>query len=122
MTKLPEQYVALSQVVGSQLSSVEFVQDYFQLRFDGPTVNVTSDRTTVHCEDNQSVSWDNHFRNMICGQICKIVKSVELVPYEDLCFLFEDGSEIDVSLRPEDNSTPEAIYFHGFENGEWGIA
>ena len=32
----------LQSIVGKQLSSVEFVQDYAQLRFDGPTLTAVT--------------------------------------------------------------------------------
>jgi hypothetical protein len=119
---LPKEYAVLGQIIGEQLSSVEFVQDYFQLRFDMPTINVTSNHTIVKAAGAESTSWDDKFRNMICGQIRKIVRDAALEDGQELKIIFEDESEIIVSLRPQDQSSPEAIYFHGFKQGEWGAA
>ena len=119
---VPTNQEFLNQLVGRQLSSVEFVTDYFQLRFDGPTINVTSDVTLV-CSSGKEAKWgDEHFRNLICGQIAKLVSAVVIKVELSLDITFEDGSLISVSLRPADQSTAEAVYFHGFENDSWGVA
>ena len=122
MNKLPTGYTLLNQLKGKQLSSVEFVQDYFQIRFDGPTINVTSGRTTVYSNNTYVVSWDDQFRNMLCGQISKIVKEVSLIPQKELRILFRDKSKIIVSLHPDDQVCPEAIFCHGFINEAWTVA
>ena len=107
-------------LIGEQLSSVEFVQDYFQLRFDGPTINVYNP-TTVVAGKNRAVSWQDQFRNSICGQIAKKVSRTEIKKEECLILESEDNSRIEVSLREEDYEGPEAIYFHGFRDDGWGV-
>ena len=64
-----------NKLVDCQLSSIEFVQDYLQLKFDGPGKALT--------------------------------------------IRFIDNSQIAVSLLPEDYSSGEAIYAHGFRNDNW---
>lgn len=113
--------VILAELNGKQMSSVEFVQDYLQLRFDGPTINVMT-RTTVKADGKESKSWDDQFRNMLCGQIAKIVVSAVLVPDEELKICFDDQSEVLISLKPKDFNGPEGIYFHGFKDSQWGVA
>ena len=106
------------ELIGQQLSSVEFVQDYLQLRFDGPTLNVTNP-LTVNANETEITSWNAGFRDLLCGQITKIVRSVTFEPGKALTILFIDNSQIAISVRSEDYSSPEAIYAHGFSNNNW---
>ena len=102
------------------MSSVEFVRDYLQLRFDGPTINVMSP-VVVTRSAGRSRSWDEQFRNALCGQIGKVVGTVEVVEQLHLLIAFDDGSEISISLVPDDYDGLEAVYYHGFDNAEWGV-
>ncbi|SEC21458.1 hypothetical protein SAMN05444164_1304 [Bradyrhizobium erythrophlei] len=54
---------------------------------------------------------DGHdqFRNLICGQIGKVVASVALTRPEAFTITFEDQSEIRISLKWEDYRGPEAM-------------
>ena len=106
------------ELYGNQLSSVEFVQDYLQLRFDGPCINVYNP-LTVKTARSEIKSWDNGFRDLLCGQITKIVKIVNFESERELRLQFLDDSLIIISLRPEDYTSPEAIYVHGFKNNGW---
>jgi len=106
------------ELIGQQLSSVEFVQDYLQIRFDGPTINVTNP-LTVNANETEITSWNAGFRDLLCGQITKIVQSVTFEPGKALTIRFIDNSQIVISVRPDDYSSPEAIYAHGFSNNNW---
>jgi len=106
---------------GEQLSAVTFVQDYLQLWFDGPSINVTNP-LEVTSGDKRLVSWEPGFRDLLCEQIAKIVGSVEYREGEALSITFEDGSRLSISLRSEDYDTPEAFYAHGFQNDGWFVA
>ena len=107
-----------TELCGNQLSSVEFVQDYLQLRFDGPCLNVYTP-LTVRSGGKVVTSWGIGFRDLLCEQITKIITSVSFEEEKELNVLFKDGSGISVSLRPEDYSSPEAVYAHGFQNHQW---
>ena len=107
-----------TELCGSQLSSVEFVQDYLQLRFDGPCLNVYTP-LTVRSSEKIVTSWGMGFRDLLCEQIAKIVTSVSFEEEKELNVQFKDGSGISVSLRPEDYCSPEAVYAHGFQNDQW---
>lgn len=100
---------------GEQLSAVTFVQDYLQLWFDGPGINVTNP-LTVQSGETSVTSWKLGFRDALCAQITKIVASVEIRDREAFIIRFGDGSLLSVSLREEDYTTPEAIYAHGFRD------
>lgn len=106
------------ELIGRQLSSIEFVQDYLQLRFDGPSINVTNP-LTVNSKETEITSWNAGFRDLLCGQITKIVQNVTYEPENALTIRFIDNSRIAISLRPEDYSSPEAIYAFGFKKNNW---
>jgi hypothetical protein len=106
------------QIIGEQLSAVTFVMDYLQLQFNPPpTINVYTP-LTVRCGDVVVISGDDQFRNKICEQIAKIVKSVEIKDEEAFLIVFEDASEISISLKPEDYIGPEALEFWD-RDGKW---
>ncbi len=104
----------LSQLVDRQLSSVEFVHDYVQLRFDGPALTVLS---PIGVRTGSAVvrSGEDQFRNALCGQIAKVVRDVALLPEEELTVQFADGSRIEISLRAVDYTGPEAVTCCGLD-------
>ena len=106
-----------NELIGEQLSAVTFVQDYFQLWFDGPGINVMNP-TTVQSGQASSKSWDSEFRNMLCFQITKIVERFEIKDRESFSIIFEDYSTITVSIFPDDYTGPEAVYIHGLRSTE----
>lgn len=106
------------ELQGEQLSAVTFVQDYLQLSFDGPVLNIFNP-LTVESGDTKITSWASGFRDALCAQITKIVAFVEFIEGEAFIITFEDKSRLSVSLQAEDYSTPEAICGHGFKNNQW---
>jgi len=106
------------ELVDEQLSAVTFVQDYLQLWFDGPGINVTNPLTVTTTAETIT-SWDRGFRDVLCGQIAKVVSCVTRRPDLSLIIEFRDGSSLSISLRKEDYTGPEAYYAHGFKNNAW---
>ena len=103
------------QLYGEHLSAVTFVQDYLQLWFDGPGINVTNP-LTVQTGGVSATSWQPGFRDALCSQIAKIVAAVEYRAGEAFIIRFEDGSQLSISLREQDYTTPEALYVHGLRD------
>jgi hypothetical protein len=106
---------------GVQLSAVTFVHDYLQLWFDGSGINVTNP-LTVQAASAKTTSWQPGFRDALCAQITKVVASSELRPNDAFIIRFTDGSLVSVSLRPEDYTSAEAIFAHGFKHNGWLVA
>src|SRR5688500_12449391 len=104
-----------SELEGSQLSSVEFVQDYLQIRFDGPCINVLNP-LTVNASSESKTSWEPGFRDLLCGQIAKVVRSVSYLADQEIVINFEDNSKVSISLQRKDYSSSEAIYASGFND------
>ena len=105
----------LKVLEGVQLSSVEFVQDYVQLHFDGLTLTaITHPRINVL---NQLLEWGmQEYRNALCDRIGKLVRHATTIPEQEIKIEFEDGSSISISLNPKDYRAAEAAVFNNPPN------
>jgi hypothetical protein len=102
---------ALHFLEDEQLSSVEFVQDYVQLRFNGPCLTVYTNAHKV-TKDGSSIAWgDTGYRDALCGLITHTVKKVLLKDSESLSITLDDSSVWFISLRDEDYRGPEALMY-----------
>jgi len=109
---------ALQIIVGQRLTSVEFVMDYIQLRFDGPVLTVLSP-VTVTTDELEIRSGEAGFRDCLCERIAARVTSARIVPHEALQLEFEDEARIRISLRPADYDV-EAVLFNS-DSTWWSI-
>ncbi len=100
---------ALTKLVGSQLSSVEFVQDYVQLHFDGPTLTAYT-LPTVVIGNSMFTLGDPGYRDALCNPIGSDVRRTQ-VERERLLVEFVNGASVAVSLRDSDYRGSEAIQF-----------
>ena len=115
----PGVFDLFNELVGEQLSAVTFVQDYLQLHFDGPAINVyASLRVTTGAGSWQS--GDPSFRDAVCAQIAKVVRSAGGIEGEEIRIGFDDRSEIAISLR-ESPPGGESYYAHGFSDRGWQV-
>ncbi len=109
------------QIIGEQLSGVTFVMDYVQLQFNPPpSINVYT-VSTVSSSSGKWTTGDDQFRNKLCGQIGKLVKSVDIQDQEAFRITFNDDSVISISLQPSDYAGPEAVEFIGRGKTGWLI-
>jgi hypothetical protein len=108
----------LSMLIGRQLSSVEFVHDYLQLRFDGPCLTaVTYPRVRV---GQLWWAWGKPgYRDQVCDRIGKVVTRAVSNEGQELCIEFDDGACITISLSPDDYRAAEAVIFDDGEEGCW---
>jgi hypothetical protein len=97
---------------------VEFVHDYVQLRFDGPSLTIHAP-AEVQRGDNTKRSGTPGYRDALCERIGSSVTSTELRQGEELYLRFADGAAIRISLRPQDSPGPEAIEFR--DEKEWWV-
>ncbi len=102
--------IPLEIIVGEQLSSVEFVQDYVQLRFDGPNLTLFV-WPSLHFPDRKIRFGEPGYRDELCGRIGLKVTLATICEDEDIVIKFDDGVELFVSLRAADRTGPEAGYF-----------
>ncbi len=107
----------ISGIIGQELTAVEFVQDYLQLRFDGPllTLFVWPD---VFREEGSYAYGEPEFRNVLCAQLAGNVTAATLEENEAIEIEFENGVILRASLREEDLDVPETGQFS--ESGRTG--
>lgn len=108
----------LAVLVGCQLSSVEFVQDYLQLRFDGPCLTAVT-HPKVYVENTWFVWGTPGYRDRLCERIGKMVSTASVVESQAICIEFDDKSCIAISLRPEDYRAAEAAIFDNGHEDSW---
>lgn len=103
---------------GRYLSAVTFVQDYLQLQFDGPFLNLFVWPRVVVSGSTLSLGMPG-YRDALCGQIGKSVAGLAVEADVTLRLFFTDGAMIEVSLLPNARLGPEAIVF---QDGKGGFA
>ena len=109
---------SMAEVLGRLLSSVEFVQDYVQLRFDGPYL--TAITLPVVTRGSQTLrSEDAGFRDALCAQIGQEVAKVD-VTAKRLQLSFVNGSTVTISLLDDDYQGPEALNYIT-QDGRWVV-
>ncbi len=109
----------IQQIVGEKLGAVTFVSDYYQFQFDGPYFNVWTP-VTVLSEKGRAASGDDQFRNLVCGQIGKVVQGTDVRPDEFIELTFVDNSRLFFSLLQSDYPGPEAVLYTGLD-GQWDV-
>jgi hypothetical protein len=109
----------LQDIVGQNLSAVVFVQDYVQLLFDGPQMNIMTP-LTVGSGASVTRSEEVAFRNALCAQIAKRVASVSAERGVAVTITFSDDSTISISLKEVDYPGPEAVLVRGDRN-RWTV-
>ena len=100
----------LGRLSGRSLHAVTFILDYVQLQFE-PTLTITAfTRISVRPNGEKITSNDDdQFRNLLCAQISKVLALILVRDSKSFDLGFSDGSEIYISLRPEDYVGPEAV-------------
>ena len=109
---------ALRSIHGYPVSSIEFVQDYIQVHFDGPTLTtytlptVTTGVGTLGCKDVG-------YRDSLCALIGIQLKDSNVIAGQEMMLVFENGCELRISLDKEDHGRPEALQFQGVDGLLW---
>ena len=106
---------AIKLLIGRRLTSVEFVHDYLQLRFDGPTLTVNGPidvRRNASCVSNPSMN----FRGAIVDVIGTEVSGGDCIIDDRIRIEFSDRSQIVISLKPEEQVNPEAAILTGVDD------
>jgi hypothetical protein len=108
---------AIAKLPGHVLSSVEFVADYVQLRFDGP--NLTAYTPPSVSWGSENYTWGQaRYRDVLCGRIGSRVESTS-VDDQQVSIAFESGPVIRISLRDADYRGPEALQFSLDKDRVW---
>lgn len=111
----------LSVLINRTFSSIEFVGDYIQLRFDGSTLSVYSEPKLIidgEIYKRESVN----FCNLMISCIGQNIVMAEVKEQDAINIRFENGTIITISLRPEDYDGVEAAWFDDTgETGDWWV-
>jgi hypothetical protein len=97
----------ITAVVGQELVAVEFVQDFLQLRFEGPLFTLYA-WPHVLLSDFSVAYGEPEYRNALCAQIGQTVAEASLEEGDRLTIELESGTVIGLSLREEDIDGPES--------------
>ena len=97
----------VSAVIGDELRAVEFVEDFLQLRFDGPLLTLYA-WPHVLLADFSVAYGEPEYRNALCAQIGEKVVQASLEEGDALTIEFENGSVFGLSLREEDLDGPDS--------------
>jgi hypothetical protein len=89
------------------LTSVEFIHDYVQLRFDGPCLTINAP-FEVLVGKNTYVNGSPGYRDALCDRIGRCVRLADTIREERVEIEFDDLAKLLISLRPADQATPEA--------------
>lgn len=113
----PRDETPFASLRGSRLSSVEFVvNDYVQLRFDGPTLNAYA--PPVVSVNGRDFRWgEAGYRDALCDRVLARI-SVGWASPDEIVIEMDDGSRITISNRVEDAVGPESAEL-STEGGWW---
>jgi hypothetical protein len=106
----------LEELKGRNLSAVTFVQDYLQLHFDGPFLNIFVWPRIMAPAASVDFGMTG-YRDGLCAQIGKSVGGVAVEMDANFRLFFTDGSIIEVSLLPDARGGPEAVVFQDGKGG-----
>lgn len=109
----------LDMLTGRELSSVEFVRDYIQLRFDGPSLTVLTD-PVLETADEEYTRTHFGFCDMLCNFIGDPVQETSLNS-EQLVLRFGANRKLKISLKPGDRIAKEAVIFYGINGEKWWV-
>ena len=97
----------VTAILGQELVAVEFVQDFVQLRFEGPLFTLYA-WPHVLLSDFSVAYGEPEYRNALCAQIGQTVAEASLEEDDRLTIELESGAVIGLSLREEDIDGPES--------------
>jgi hypothetical protein len=109
---------ALRRLEGKPPSSVEFVQDYVQLRFDGPTLSAYNP-LSIEVKESIVKCGDRCYHDFLCAQINHRVEETRVIEDKEVSLRFENGAILRISLREEDCRGPEALEFVSSPDHIW---
>ena len=115
---------SIMRLVGQELDMVSFVRDYVQLRIDYSVVTALA----VVRGSIGGASWrlgDDCSADWLRKYISRTVTAVEVIEDERIVLMF-GADRIELSLRQEDRTGPEAVHFvlageDGRPSGVWSV-
>ncbi len=108
---------AVSDVGLYWLMLVEFVQDYLQLRFDGPCITCYVWPIVATARETKKFG-DSCYRDSLCSFIAQIITDVVVREKEAITIIFDGSGKISIPLLHDENSPPQLAYFDD-SKGQW---
>ncbi len=110
------------KLVNEQLSSVEFVQDYLQLHFDGRIIT-SYIWPIINIKNESLIFGDVVYRNALCDFIGKKVKDLFFRDKEYLVLYFEEiKGSIKIDLNPNNpDIVSEIAVFNDKLDNTWAV-
>jgi hypothetical protein len=104
------------RLVGQGMSSIEFVRDYIQLRFDGPVITITAD--VVVKDNNGEIYTKNKFgyHDILSDLVNKTI--IEVSAGEKLRFVFDNQYELDIAIDIRKPNESGAVVFD-YDKEHW---
>lgn len=111
-----------SKLIGEQLSSVEFVQDYVQLHFDGRTITAYVWPEVIFGKEEFSFGQEN-YRNKLCDLIGLEIKDLYYQEKDFLVLVFKDtDGVIRLNLDPHNPDViSEVAIFKDDLDKSWSV-
>lgn len=110
-----------TKLIGEQLSSVEFVQDYLQIHFDGKNFIIYV-WPIVYQNGKKHIFGEPDYRNALCELISLKVKDIFFKENEILKIIFDSKSIIEIDLH---NNNPDIIseiaLFNDTLDNSWSV-
>jgi hypothetical protein len=101
----------ISAIDGAELASVEFIQEYLVLTFEGGPSLTLYTWPEIFREEGSYAFGEPEYRNWLCALIGENVTSSTLEPGTALEIEFESGVILRTSLREEDLDVTDAGIF-----------
>jgi len=110
----------LSILIDRELSSVEFVRDYLQIRFDGPVLTAFSDPELIVAGTIYKTE-TKEFCYLLTRCIGQVVVMATVEEGGAIRLGFRNGVLLNISLKTEDRLTVEAATFDDNLSGGWWV-
>lgn len=105
-------------IIGAELSSIEFVRDYIQFRFDGPCLSAITD-PFILIEGKKYNRGERGYNDKLIEFIGLPIIDVLLIENTVLSLHFSQQRSINISLDPKDYVTAEAIIYSDSLGNDW---
>lgn len=107
----------LNSLLGEQLSSVTFVQNYLQLDFDGKRLTVNQ-MPIVNTTAGTHIFGNSGYRDDLCSIIGRLVSAVQETQ-PAISIIFDEGSSIRVDLANSAFPEGDRLIFHDTLTNGW---
>lgn len=103
-----------------ELTAVTFIMDYLQLFFEEACFNLYV-WPLINTRDSVFNLTTLGYRDVLCGQVGKLVTKVSEEPKEKILIEFENQVTIEISLKEEDRSGHEAAMLQVDSGKRWFV-